>query len=125
MFPPIKIIIVMAINLVVAIVRESLAKSIVSKLYENNIPGVSISPVRGYGEHVNVYSQELTDESVRLEVFVSERYAQHTADIIMQTARTGLEGDGIVAILPVGDMFQIRDHKKLTAADLTPTTPIV
>jgi len=110
----------MAINLVVAIVRESTVKTIVSRLYENSIPGVSISPVRGYGEHVNVYSQDITEENMRVEVFVADSYAQHVVDIIMKAAHTGLEGDGIVAILPVSAAYQSKDFTQLKDSQLMP-----
>jgi len=109
----------MAINLIVAIVRESMVKNVISKLYENNVPGVSVSPVRGYGEHVNVYSQDLTDESVRVEVFIGEKHSRRVVDIIMQASNTGMEGDGIVAVLPVHDVFQIRDYSQLNDASLS------
>ena len=110
----------MAINLVVAIVRESRVKSIISKLYENSIPGVTISPVRGYGEHVNNYSQDITADNVRIEVFVAETFSQHVVDIIMKAANTGLKGDGIVAVLPVNGIYQNRDFTQLKDHQLMP-----
>jgi len=110
----------MALSLVVAFVRESRVKSVVSKLYENSIPGATISPVRGYGEHVNVYSQDITEENVRVEVFVAETFAQHVVEIIMQTAHTGLSGDGIVAVLPVISMYQTKDFTQLKDHQLMP-----
>ena len=110
----------MAINLVVAIVRESRIKSVVSKLYENSIPGVTISSVRGYGEHVNVYSQDITEENVRVEVFVADKYAQLVVDLIMSAAHTGLRGDGVVAVLPVSSMYQTKDATQLKDHQLMP-----
>ena len=107
----------MAINYIVAIVRESQIKSIVAKLYEHNVPGVTVSPVKGYGEHISM-SKDSLDESVRVEVFVAEKHARPVANLIMQTAHTGMEGDGIVAILPVSEMSMIRDYSKLSEADL-------
>lgn len=110
----------MAINLVVAIVRESQVKSVVSKLYEYSIPGVTVSPVRGYGEHVNVYSTDLTEDNVRVEVFVAEKYAEQVVHLIMQAAQTGLQGDGVVAVIPVSSMYQTRDFSKLQDSQLMP-----
>ncbi|WP_455219423.1 P-II family nitrogen regulator [Kaarinaea lacus] len=107
----------MAINYIVAVVRESQVKSIVAKLYEHNVPGVTVSPVKGYGEHISM-SKDSLDESVRVEVFVAEKHAQPVANIIMQAAHTGMEGDGIVAILPVNEMHLVRDYSKLSETDL-------
>ena len=110
----------MAINLVLAIVRESQVKTIVSKLYENSIPGVTISSARGYGEHVNVYSQDITDDNARVEVFVAEHATRLVVDIIMEAAKTGMEGDGVVAVLPVTTMYQVKDSTELTDRQLMP-----
>lgn len=108
----------MTIHYVVAIVRESKIKSIVSKLYENNVPGVTVTPVRGYGEHANYYAQDITEENVKVEVFIAEKYAQHVANIIMHAAHTGMDGDGVIAIMPVNDMYLIRDYSKITGENL-------
>lgn len=110
----------MAINLVFAIVRESQVRTVVSKLYENNIPGVSISLARGYGEYANVYSHDITEENMRVEVFVAEKYAEQVVKIIMQAAHTGLQGDGIVAVLPVTSVYQTRDFTQLKDSQLMP-----
>lgn len=104
----------MAINYIVAIVRESKVKSIVSKLYENNVPGVTVTPVRGYGEHANFYTQDITEDNVKVEVFIAEKDAHHVANLIMHTAHTGMDGDGVIAIIPVNDMYHIKDYSKIS-----------
>ena len=110
----------MAINLVIAIVRESQIKTVVSKLYEKNIPGVTITTARGYGEHVNVYSQDITGDNVKVEVFVAEHATRLVVDIIMDAAQTGMEGDGILAVLPVNTMYQVKDKSELGDHQLMP-----
>ncbi|MGD8559963.1 MAG: P-II family nitrogen regulator [Gammaproteobacteria bacterium] len=113
----------MAINYIVAVVRESKVKSIVSKLYENDVPGVTVTPVRGYGEHANIYQQDITEDNVKVEVFIAEKYAQHVANLIMHSAHTGMDGDGVIAVMPVNDMYHIRDYSKLSENDLQLTKP--
>ena len=108
----------MAIKYIIAVVRESKIKTIVSSLYENKIPGISISTVRGFGEHVNVYAKDILEDNVRLEVFVSERYADKVMTLIMNGAHTGLEGDGVVAMLPVDTMYQVRNFAKISEDDV-------
>ena len=110
----------MAINLVIAIVRESQTKAIVSKLYNNSIPGVTISPARGYGEHVNSYSLDITDDTARVEVFVAEHATRLVVDIIMEAAKTGMEGDGVLGVIPVSSMYQIKDSTELKDHQLMP-----
>ena len=110
----------MAINLVIAIVRESQIKNVISKLYENNIPGVTITSARGYGEHVNVYSQDITEENARVEVFVADHATRLVVDIIMEAAKTGMEGDGVLGVIPVTTMYQVKDLTELSDHQLMP-----
>lgn len=110
----------MSINLIIAVVRESQVKAIVSQLYNNSIPGVTISPSKGYGEHINSYSQDITENTARVEVFVAKSATQLVVDIILDTAKTGMEGDGILAVLPVTTMYHVKDSTELSDHQLMP-----
>jgi nitrogen regulatory protein PII len=35
------------------------------------------------------------------------------ANLIMHTANTGMDGDGVIAIMPVNDMYHIKDFSKI------------
>jgi nitrogen regulatory protein P-II 1 len=49
---------------------------------------------------------------VRIEIFVGKLQANEIAKVIMDAAHTGIAGDGLVAILPVTDVFHIRTKER-------------
>jgi nitrogen regulatory protein P-II 1 len=49
---------------------------------------------------------------VRLEAFIGQRRSDEVAAAIMDAAHIGIEGDGIVAVLPVESVYQIRTKEK-------------
>ena len=103
---------------IVAIIRESKYRPLISRLYEENVRGVSVSPLKGYGEHVDTYASDLLENGIKVEIFAAEKNADRISWLIMQEASTGLEGDGIVAVYPVQKIFRIRDTKELNSEDL-------
>ena len=98
----------MTMRNVTAIFRQSMLEKVEKALQEHGIHGFSISSVRGYGEYMNFYSQDLTTSHARLEIFVDMEKAEDIADAIMQAAHSGQPGDGIVAILPIEKLYHIR-----------------
>ncbi|MDQ7048022.1 MAG: P-II family nitrogen regulator [Enterobacterales bacterium] len=75
------------------------------KLKESNVPGITISKVKGYGKHMNFYSTDWLDTHVRIEVFCS----QDEKDFICQAIKAGISGlevhNGFVTIQPVQEIF--------------------
>jgi len=47
-----------------------------------------------------------------VEVFIGQHRAEEVARAIMEAAHTGMEGDGIVAVLPVESVYHIRTRQK-------------
>lgn len=97
---------------VTAIIRPERLKNVEDSLKKLNVPGVSVTKVKGFGEHANFFEKDWLCRNVRVEVFTSVRQAEAIAQAIMDAAHTGLEGDGIVAILPVEAVYHIRNKEK-------------
>ena len=97
---------------VVAIIRPDVVDSVESVLKEANVPGVSITHVEGYGEYANYYRQDRMVQHLQVEVFISKKRATEIAELIMESAHTGTDGDGIVAIIPVDSVYHIRTKQK-------------
>ncbi len=57
-------------------------------------------------------------DQTKLEIYVAREQAERVAAAIIESARTGEVGDGIVAILPVHRVFSVR-----TRADTIPNRP--
>jgi nitrogen regulatory protein P-II 1 len=59
-------------------------------------------------------------EEVRVEIFTRNHKVQTIAAAIMETAHTGLPGDGIVAVMPVEKLFLIRTRSEATPDEFWP-----
>ena len=97
---------------VIAIIRPERLESVERTLKRLNVPGVSVTKVKGFGEYANFYSSEWFSSHVRIEVFIDEQQADKLAQAVMDAAHTGIEGDGIVAVLPVETVYHIRTRQK-------------
>jgi nitrogen regulatory protein P-II 1 len=97
---------------VTAIIRPSVLEKVENALQELHVPGVSVAKVKGYGEYANFYTSDWMVAHVRVEVFIGQHRAEAIAEAIMEAAHTGLEGDGIVAVMPVESVYHIRTREK-------------
>lgn len=97
---------------ITAIVRPAAVSAIEDLLHREGIPGMSIGHVKGYGDYADFYRNDWMVSHVRIEIFIAESLAEHIAEKIMNVAHTGLEGDGLVAILPVSAIYHIRTKKR-------------
>lgn len=97
---------------VTAIFRPDRLEAVEDQLRKLDVRGVSVTKVKGFGEYANFYSSDWLCTHVRIEIFLSASRAQEIATAIMDAAHTGLEGDGIVAVLPVEAVYHIRTLEK-------------
>ena len=93
---------------VTAIVRPSSVAAIETKLRESGVPGLSVSHVKGYGDYADFFRNDWMVSHIRVEVFIAESRAEEIAETIMEAAHTGVDGDGLVAIMPVTHFYHIR-----------------
>ncbi len=97
---------------ITAIIQKDTLKKVEDQLRELDVPGVSVTHVKGYGQYANFFSNDWLVSHVRLEVFIERDRAEEVATAIMNAAHTGMDGDGIVAILPVESIYQIQTLQK-------------
>jgi len=98
---------------ITAIIRPDLLGKVEKTLKGLGVPGISISQVKGYGEYADFYSDDWMVTHARIEVIIDTERAEEIAQAIMDTAHTGLEGDGIVAIVPVEKLYHIRTKAEI------------
>lgn len=108
----------MELRKVVAIVRESALEKVEDALKDLEVPGISVSRVKGYGEYANFSRADWLVTNARIEVFTLAAKAERIAATIMDAAHVGAGGDGIVAILPVEKLFSIRTKSELDPREL-------
>jgi len=97
---------------ITAIIRPDALEKVEKALKALSVPGVSVTKVKGYGEYMDFYTPDWMCSHVRVEIFIGQHRAEAVAEAIMQAAHTGLEGDGIVAVLPVEAVYHIRTREK-------------
>ncbi|MCF6325051.1 MAG: P-II family nitrogen regulator [Gammaproteobacteria bacterium] len=99
---------------VTAIFRLEQLNKVEHKLQELGVKGLSVSKVKGYGEYVDFYAKDWLTNHARIELFTDESEAETIAQAIMDAASLDMEGDGIVAILPVEKIYRIRTKTEIS-----------
>ena len=102
----------MELRLVVGIIRPRVLEAVEKKLQEIGVRGLTVIRSRGYGAHANFFARDWLVDQVKLEIYVEQDRAESVAAAILDTAHTGSEGDGIVAILPVDKVYNIRTRSE-------------
>ena len=102
-------------KLIKSIVRPNTVDEVREALEKMNIPGMTVTEVRGHGRqkgHTSVYRGQEYNVSllpkVEIEVVVADNVAEQVIQAITKAARTGEIGDGRVFVLPVEAGFNIR-----------------
>lgn len=93
---------------VTAIFRVDLLEKVERKLQDFGVKGLSVTKVKGYGEYADFYAKDWLTNYARIELFTEVCDAEAIAKEIMDAASLDMEGDGIVAILPVEKLYRIR-----------------
>ena len=93
---------------VTAIIRRERLAEVEASLLEQGLGGITVTPVKGFGEYANYFRGDLMVPHVRLEIFTTAEKADATVETIVTAAYTGCAGDGLVAVLPVDRVVRIR-----------------
>ena len=99
---------------VTAIFRIELLEKVEHKLQDLGVKGLSVSKVKGYGEYADFYAKDWLTNHARIELFTEVGDAEAIAKAIMDAASLDMEGDGIVAILPVEKLYRIRTKTEVS-----------
>ena len=105
----------MSFRKVTATVSCDALEKVESALQAIGVGGISVTKVKGYGEYVDLYKRDWMTVHCRIEVFTSAQRAEKVARTIIDAAHSGLKEDGIVAILPVENLYRIRTRAPVEA----------
>ena len=102
-----------------AIIREEALDTVKDALRAIGIVGMNVVEVRGHGRQGGInlswrgtaYQMDMIPK-ILLSVVLSERNVEKTVETILNAARTGKEGDGIIFIYPVDDVVRIRTGER-------------
>ena len=106
-------------KLIKSVVRPNKVDEVRDALEKLNIPGMTVTEVRGHGRqkgHTAVYRGKEYNVSllpkVEIEVVVADHLADDVIAAIIKAARTGEIGDGRVFVIPAEHSFNIRTGEK-------------
>ncbi len=98
-----------------AIIRPEKLNAIKDALVDIGIPAMTVINVSGRGRQRGIILQWRAGEyrvnflpKLKIEIFLSDNDCQKAVDCICNIARTGREGDGMVFILPVENVYRVR-----------------
>jgi len=98
-------------KMVVGVVRETCLARILKDLENISIRNVTLAEVKGIGEQITLFKAYAIHKVIL--IAVSDEKADEVANIIVQSARTGSAGDGMVVVCPVDYMVKIRTTEKI------------
>jgi nitrogen regulatory protein P-II 1 len=96
---------------VTAIVRMSSLERVVKAFELNGIHSMTISEIKGLGEEVRLNNPYSIHD--RIELFVSDDKADAVVKTILENSRTGLAGDGVIAVATLDYAVKIRTAEKV------------
>ncbi len=108
----------MDIMKIVAIIRNEALEKVEGRLVDMRVHGISVTKVKGYGEYANFFNPDWLVTHARLEIFTEEGKVDEVTTAIMEVAHTGMEGDGIVAVIPVRKLYRIRTKSEVGPEDI-------
>lgn len=108
----------MELKKIIAIVRTQVLVEVEEHLIEMRVKGISVTPVKGYGEHDTFINPDWRFTHARIEIYVELSMVDLIVETILKTAHVGLPGDGIVAVHPVERLYRIRSRSEIIADEI-------
>lgn len=106
-------------KLIKSIVRPNKVDDVREALEKMNVPGMTVTEVRGHGRqkgHTAIYRGKEYNVTllpkVEVEVVVQDNIAEEVIAAVIKAARTGEIGDGRVFVIPVEHSYNIRTGER-------------
>ena len=106
-------------KMVWAVVRSSNVYEVVDRLKSIGVSGCTVSRVRGYGDEWHVYEPLIHGGQHKLEMIVPDDQVDSVVKEITEHACTRRVGDGILAVLDLRSVVEIRSKEEVA----TETSP--
>ena len=86
-----------------AIVRKEKFEEVCKVLEKSGIGGMTVTEARGFGHHRNGLK-----DKIKIEIYADEFQVDKVVEMIRRSAKTGMTGDGKIAIIPLENIYRIR-----------------
>ncbi len=103
-------------KMILAIIPPDHLNQVLDALDEQHLPGLTVSEVRGFGQHDRDFTDVELPPKLRLEIVCSDEAAETIVQAIYKSAHTGQRGDGKIFVLPVTDALRIKTGERGSAA---------
>jgi len=97
-------------KLVVAIIQPKRLDYLCSALRRAGIPGITVTPAKGFGQEYAVSDWDLSGElsgKTRVELVISDAECAEIVKLIQKTVSTGKAGDGLIYVQDVQSAIRI------------------
>ncbi len=91
-----------------AVIRSASVEPVSQTLKSMGVTGCTVSPVRGYGEEWHLYEPLIHGGHYKLETIVEDDQVERVVTQIAEKACTGMKGDGLISVIDLGKIVQIR-----------------
>jgi nitrogen regulatory protein P-II 1 len=103
-------------KLILAMIPPEHLNKLLDDLDEHELPGLTVSEARGFGQHDRDFTDVELPPKLRLEIICPDDEVEKIVKSIYQSSHTGQRGDGKIFILPVLDALRIKTGERGDAA---------
>jgi nitrogen regulatory protein P-II 1 len=82
------------------------------------VRGITVTKVKGFGEYANFFEHDWEVGHARIEIFLRQERVTEIVNAIIVEARSGISGDGIIAVTPVEAVYRIRTGERAGLEEL-------
>jgi nitrogen regulatory protein P-II 1 len=107
-------------KLILAFIPPERLNKLLDDLDEQELPGLTVSEARGFGQHDRDFTDVELPPKLRVEIVCPDENADEIVNSIHKSLHTGQRGDGKIFIMPVTDALRIKTGERGNAA-LGPT----
>ncbi|MCA9399578.1 MAG: P-II family nitrogen regulator [Candidatus Omnitrophica bacterium] len=90
-----------------AIVRKEKFEEVCAVLEDSGLGGITVTEAKGFGNHRNGLQPKM-----KIDIYVDEFQVEKAIEMIRRVARTGVTGDGKIAVLPMDNIVRIRNGEE-------------
>ncbi len=98
-------------KMIMAIIRPEKLDAVLKALKQSGVCGVTITKAGGSGKEWHLYEPDVYPR-VKIEVIVSDGEVEKVKNAILNTAHTGLAGDGMIAVYSLSEVIKISTKQK-------------
>jgi nitrogen regulatory protein P-II 1 len=102
--------------MIVAFIPPEHLNKLLDDLDEHDLPGLTASDARGFGQHDRDFTEVELPPKLRVEIVCPDQQVEAIVQAIYTSSHTGQRGDGKIFILPVLDALRIKTGERGDAA---------